>query len=76
MAPHAPSRRRKLANDLGAQAVSASGDQNLFHEMKALPNRVCRREGESTKGSIIGQAKAEQPGHPANARKPSATIAA
>jgi hypothetical protein len=31
MAPNAPARRRKLANDLSAQAVRASGDQNLFH---------------------------------------------
>ena len=31
MAPHAPARSRKLANDRCAQAVSASGDQNLFH---------------------------------------------
>jgi hypothetical protein len=40
MAPHAPARRRKLANDLCAQAVSASGDQNLFHDFE---QRAIRR---------------------------------
>ena len=40
MAPHAPTRRRKLADDLGAQAVSASGDQNLFHECELLVVRA------------------------------------
>ena len=39
MAPHAPARRRKLADDLCAQALSASGDQNLFHEVGCRPNR-------------------------------------
>ena len=49
VAPHAPARRHKLANDLCAQAVSASGDQNLFHE-GGLGRWDCAGTSEVTKG--------------------------
>jgi hypothetical protein len=38
-----------LANDLCAQAVSASGDQNLFHE-RGLGRGDCAGTSEVTKG--------------------------